>query len=96
MEITMERRSEMKFMALLAWDERSSSYHGWFPGLPGARAEAATRESLENALGEALRFCLRQDGGNPGEARVNFWMFEISARHAESTPGVTPEDQHAA
>jgi hypothetical protein len=86
----------MRFMALLAWDENSSRYHGWFPGLAGARAEAATRDALEDALDEALRFSLRHSGGDTGDGRIDFWMFEISARPAKVLPGYNPEDLNAA
>ncbi len=92
----MGRRNEMRFMALAAWDETSSRYHGWFPGLVGARAEATSRDALEDALDEALRFSLRQDGGDTGEGPIDFWMLEISTRPAEGLPGYSPEDRHAA
>ncbi len=92
----MGRANAMKFMALLTWDEESSSYHGWFPGLPGARARASTRDSLEDALDEALRFSLKRNGDDTGQGRIDFWMLEISARQVEKYPGLAPGDSNAA
>ena len=74
----------------------SAPSDGWFPGLVGARAEATSRDALEDALDEALRFSLRQDGGDTGEGPIDFWMLEISTRPAEGLPGYSPEDLHAA
>ena len=84
----------LKFMALV--DREGETYHGWFPGLPGARGAAPSLEALDRRLDDALKRTLADYGERPGGEVVEFWTLRVGNLASRATSAPRPEEPTAA